>query len=345
MPLPKLPSVADLKEITSYLMESGYLDNQFVPFKEHGPFFKEKALPKLISDENLLLQKFKKKSILYEHTFSIDYYKTKLKFDNKREVCRSLFLENECFSKEDIFFLPETLQEIVLRNSLKQYEGMYIFSFRFVPLGGSIFIADKVAAQDPSSIFLFRDSYMLYDYLCNKCELLNKRVMDIGSGSGIQTAGALLAGARAVRSVDINKRSEAFVRANLYLNNLQSSQCSFFCSSYVDTDFSQDVIISNPPYMSLPEGGRLSEDGGGSYGLEIAIDICTRCVDERIELIMILASPVCGDSNYLLDQIQIGKEFANVIGKEPLIPGIGAHDYLLEQGFDSREMMILHYRP
>lgn len=345
MPLPKLPSVADLKDITNYLMEIDYLDNQFVPFKEHGPLFKEKCLPKLLSDESLLLQKFKKEPILYEHTFSIDYYKTKLKFDKKREVCRSIFLENKCFSIKDIFFLPETLQERLMQNSLKQSEDMYTFNFRFVPSGGNIFIADKVFAQDPSSIFLFRDSCMLYSYICNKCELLNKRVMDIGSGSGIQTAGALLAGAREVQSVDINKRSELFVCANLYMNNLQSSRCSFFYGSYVDTDFSQDVIISNPPYMSLPEGGRFSEDGGGSYGLEIAIDICTRCVDKGIELVMVLAGPVCGDSNYLLDQIQIGKEFVNFIGKEPLIPGIGAHDFLLEQGFDSREMMILHYRP
>lgn len=94
----------------------------------------------------------------------------------------------------------------------------------------------------------------------------NKRVLDIGSGSGILAQAAINAGAKSVLASDINKESIKLLKKK----KIPSIQSDLF--SKIKGKF--DLIIFNPPY--LPQDKREDRESqlittGGKKGDEIII--------------------------------------------------------------------------
>jgi release factor glutamine methyltransferase len=94
----------------------------------------------------------------------------------------------------------------------------------------------------------------------------DKKVLDIGSGSGIQAKTALSAGAKSVLATDINPKAVEHLR-KIGIHSVKSDLFSNINNKF-------DLIIFNPPY--LPEDKREPQDSkpattGGKKGDEIIL--------------------------------------------------------------------------
>ena len=110
------------------------------------------------------------------------------------------------------------------------------------------------------------DSFLLADVV--KKYSKGKSVLDIGTGSGIQTISAISSGAKFVLASDINE--EALKHVKTAYTNIQTIHSNLF--SNISGKF--DLIIFNPPY--LPADKREDAESqevttGGKKGDEIII--------------------------------------------------------------------------
>lgn len=133
------------------------------------------------------------------------------------------------------------------------------------------------------------DSHLIYKEV--KRLSRDKKVLDIGTGSGILAIGAKRGGALSVLAVDINPDAVSFVK-NKGIDAIESDLFSNVKGKF-------DMIIFNPPY--LPEDSRESNDSkiittGGKEGNEIVLRFL-RDADKHLEKfgeILILVSNLTG---------------------------------------------------
>lgn len=113
------------------------------------------------------------------------------------------------------------------------------------------------------------DSFLLADQV--KILAKNKKVIDIGTGSGIQAKTALASGASSVIATDINEEALQLINKNYpKINTIKSN---LFENIKENQKF--DLIVFNPPY--LPEDKREDPESkkattGGKKGDEIIIN-------------------------------------------------------------------------
>lgn len=108
------------------------------------------------------------------------------------------------------------------------------------------------------------DSYLLEKEVRKYSK--GKKVLDMGSGSGIQALAAINSGAAEVLAADIDKESIKYLK-NYRINSIQSNLFSNIKEKF-------DLIVFNPPY--LPFDSREDEESkiittGGRKGDEIII--------------------------------------------------------------------------
>ena len=127
----------------------------------------------------------------------------------------------------------------------------------------------KVSHRELKDFLMYtprEDSFLLQKAV--KKYAKNKRVLDMGAGSGIQAQTALNAGAKNVLAVDIDQE----VIKYLTKNHIQAIQSDLFSNIKKNEKF--DLIVFNPPY--LPEDLREDKESaritsGGKQGDEIII--------------------------------------------------------------------------
>lgn len=108
------------------------------------------------------------------------------------------------------------------------------------------------------------DSELLKNVVAGRAR--RKRVLDMGTGSGIQARAAQEAGALSVLAVDINPAAVAFVTKH----HIPARVSNLF--SHVTGTF--DLIIFNPPYLPLDareDSQSALATTGGEYGDEILL--------------------------------------------------------------------------
>lgn len=104
-----------------------------------------------------------------------------------------------------------------------------------------------------------------------------KRVLDMGTGSGVLAIAMAKAGAEEVLAVDINKRAEEFVKANSELNGVRAQFVLSNLFSQVRGKF--DKIVMDPPFMPAPQGDLYPRHAQSqTFGYEIMIEpFFTQC--------------------------------------------------------------------
>lgn len=156
------------------------------------------------------------------------------------------------------------------------------------------------------------DSYLLEKEV--KKYAKDMRVLDMGSGSGIQALGALKSGAKSVLCADIDSQS---IR-ELKKKGLKTIRSDLF--SNINGKF--DLIVFNPPY--LPEDKREDEESrkattGGKKGDEIILRFLLKAKDylETDGIILLVVSSLTPKER-IAEVIQKKKLVKKIIAKEKL---------------------------
>lgn len=140
-----------------------------------------------------------------------------------------------------------------------------------LPSGSIRIAADAVASTEYDRVMpVLGDEAML---LSNRLSLdPGRRVLDLGTGSGILAVAAARAGARVVVGVDINPKALRYAKRNALANGCNDT-CSFRQGDMWEPVRHErfDTIVSNPPFVPTPFGFQLflSADGG-PMGLGVA---------------------------------------------------------------------------
>jgi len=91
-----------------------------------------------------------------------------------------------------------------------------------------------------------------------------KRVLDLGTGTGILAIQAKLSGAKEVWAADVNQSAVNLSEKNAKLNKVSISSIKSNLFSSVSGEF--DLIIFNPPYLP---GEKFQDLDGGPEGIEL----------------------------------------------------------------------------
>src|SRR4051812_5233761 len=105
----------------------------------------------------------------------------------------------------------------------------------------------------PQSIFS-KTSEKLHTIFGN---MKGKKVLDMGTGTGVQAIQASIAGAKEVLAVDLNPEAVACAKENIALNSIKNIQVleSDLFSNIPVTKF--DIIIANLPITDFPIYGKV----------------------------------------------------------------------------------------
>ncbi|HIP84165.1 MAG TPA: methyltransferase domain-containing protein [Methanothermococcus okinawensis] len=121
------------------------------------------------------------------------------------------------------------------------------------------------------------DSILLMD---NITDVRGKKVLDMGTGTGVQAINALKRGCDTAVGVDINPYGVELSRKNAELNNLKLDREVFFFQGDLFRGIDKvleklnidrfDVILFNPPYLPTSQGERLK--GYINYAFDGGVD-------------------------------------------------------------------------
>lgn len=129
---------------------------------------------------------------------------------------------------------------------------------------------EEIRFEEPANGYFPREDSWLLGKSVQECaqEIRGKKTLDMGCGSGIQTAALLLAGAREVTCADLNphalKTAKKMVDSHFPDANVNYVQSDLFAS----LSFHYDVIVFNPPYVPSDKIKWIETDGG-KHGRQI----------------------------------------------------------------------------
>ncbi|AXI25785.1 methyltransferase [Methanofervidicoccus sp. A16] len=142
-------------------------------------------------------------------------------------------------------------------------------------MGGVIKIRDIVLKVHPLVYEPAEDSILLMD---NLVDVRGKKVLDMGTGTGIQTINAVKKGCDVAVGVDINPYAVELSKENAELNGLEVGREVFFFQSDLFKGMDRimenlnidkfDVILFNAPYLPTSQEEKLKDcinyafDGG-----------------------------------------------------------------------------------
>ncbi|MEV4640395.1 methyltransferase [Actinoplanes sp. NPDC049548] len=161
-------------------------------------------------------------------------------------------------------------------------------------------MADDFLVTDPPAysgrdrvLYLSDNESLLLARTLPRCDGL--RVLDLGSGSGVQAVAARRRGARSVTSIDISPRAVAMTRFNLALNGLPDDDVQLTGLTEHAPAEPYDVLINNPPFVPVPPDTAFMTSGaGGVDGLDfvrLLVRSLPRLVHDRSTVCLVSLSP------------------------------------------------------
>lgn len=309
-----LPVVEDMKQCINFLKKNNYSKLQFIPYKEYDYLYKKYTLPALLELEKKTLNFFENNEpILYEQSFDPRFYEQSLNIDYHSKVLAEIFLYNTTLELGTVYEHCKEVYDVIMKYA--NIDGTKLtFPYRIVPIHNLYLLADPLSAKDYETVFLYRDSIFLSSYILKHILFSNLSVLDIGTGSGILAFVAGLKQANKVYGIDMNKRALHFASVNKEINEIDAD-ISWVNCSLEEFDEPFDVCISNPPYMYLPKCECESEDGGGDYGLDLALAWLDKIKEIKKRALLIVGSPIVDHVNYFerqLKEIKYKKVFSEI---------------------------------
>jgi len=155
------------------------------------------------------------------------------------------------------------------------------------------------------------DSYLLSDTL--KLVLKNQKnkqikILDLGSGSGIQAETCLKLGFSNIICSDIDKQSIRFLKSKFKKTKIKIIHSDLF--EKIKSKF--DLIIFNPPYLSKHKFDKKSDTSGGEQGDETILAFITQAITHLTEQgkILLLISSLTPKTriNSLIKKLNLNKK-------------------------------------
>ena len=186
-----------------------------------------------------------------------------------------IFFMNETFDKESLheLFSPNEIDNFIKNDIIKYKANAYKLNFRFIPIG-DLFLIGKVYMNNAEYAHVGEDSLILNEFLRKKIFVgaNYKRALEIGCGAGLLSV-ELAMNANIVDAVDINPYAVKVADLNAKLNNI-SNLHTFSSDCYQNVKEKYDLIISNPPFVIMPEKYKNEfHSYGGFLGIEITSKI------------------------------------------------------------------------
>ncbi|MFH1420700.1 MAG: HemK2/MTQ2 family protein methyltransferase [Candidatus Aenigmatarchaeota archaeon] len=130
------------------------------------------------------------------------------------------------------------------------------------------------------------DSYMLAEII-EKLELKNKRVLDMGTGSGLLAIVAAKAGA-SVTSTDLSEQAIKTAKQNAKQNSVRINFIHSDLLQNVSGTF--DLIIFNPPYLPEDEYDKNIDTTGGIAIVRRFIEQAGRYLNSNGNILLLISS-------------------------------------------------------
>jgi len=310
----KLPVVEDMKRLLKFLKKHNYRKLQYIPYKEYDYHYKKYILPDLLEQEKKTLNFFKNNDpILYEETFDTSFYEQSINIDYRCKLLAEFFLYNTHHDSGIIYEHCKEIYDVIMKYAI--IDGTTLtFPYRIVPIYNFCLLADPLEAKSEKTVFFFRDSIFLSGYILKHALFSNLSVLDCGTGSGLLAFVSGLKRPRKVYGIDVNKRALHFAAVNKEINEI-AGDVSWVNCSLEEFDEHFDVCIANPPYMYHPQCECVSENGGGHYGLDVALSLVNKVHEAKKRVLLILASPIIDNLNYFeshLKKIKYKKVFSEI---------------------------------
>ena len=130
-------------------------------------------------------------------------------------------------------------------------------------------------------------------------DIENKKIIDLGCGTGIFSVGAIILGAKKVIGIDIDKNSIEIAQKYAKENRLN---IEFYAINIVDVTGKFDTIIMNPPFGSQ-KSNKKADRKFIEKGFEIGSIIYSIHLSQTIDFITKLIKALGGTIDYSNDYI------------------------------------------
>ncbi|NMA50785.1 MAG: peptide chain release factor N(5)-glutamine methyltransferase [Mollicutes bacterium] len=151
----------------------------------------------------------------------------------------------------DIDLIKKYIEKSKQEEAIKKYKEGYPVQYL---IGNVDFFGNKIIVNEKVLIPRFETEYLVDDTLklLKKYNFINPKTLDIGTGSGCISIALKKNIKCEVTAVDISRDALEVAKKNAEINNVEIN----FVKQAIE-DFSSfgnfDVIISNPPYISMKE--------------------------------------------------------------------------------------------
>ncbi len=167
------------------------------------------------------------------------------------------------------FFKKSELDIIYAENIIACTNNLCVSNYKFIPIDDLIITCSPDSDYDTDQyVYIGEDSTVFYNLLQKDCKNKVNNALEIGCGSGFLSH-FVSKKSKNVIAVDINDSALTFTKTNAKINNVNNINVKY-SNIYSNINRKFDLIISNPPFVFLPEEKQSRTYAfGGHLGLEL----------------------------------------------------------------------------
>ncbi len=255
--------------VVELLIREGYKRIQYLP---HSP-------ARYIGHEFLIIRSFLlKNNVTIFRSSGLDtVYKKVMKYVYPKtyNLYRLFFRCEEFPLPVFLNFFNQHELDILIRNGiLSCTNGQCISNYRFVPIDDLLIICSPSREYDTAKyVYIGGDSIIFWNFLKKTFNNSVRDALEIGCGTGFLSIWMSQI-AQKVTATDISPRALEFTRLNAKINGINNIVTKL-SDVYADIQDKFDLIISNPPFIFLPEECiGLTYAFADNLGTEIVRRIC-----------------------------------------------------------------------
>lgn len=187
------------------------------------------------------------------------------------EALANLFFHCQPVATDKVsnLFNPHDLNQLLSEKILSAFDSKMISNFRFVPIDQMLIACSPIRDYDQEEFVYFgSDTLMFRNLIASRVPSLVENTLEIGCGTGFLSIW-MAQRSRLVTATDISQRALTITRVNAALNDAVNV-AAIESDVYSEVAGRFEVIISNPPYMFLPDDeSKRIHAYGGHFGMNI----------------------------------------------------------------------------